>query len=250
MFALRPVLFAFVSLLAAASAMLVAAALASAHEDREVGELVLEVGFVIEPAYEGMQNGAHIGIARKRAAMEAQGDSAAHVEGDEHAHEDTTPVTGLVDSLKVELTHVPTGVSKVMAVREVLGTPGVYRADFVPTAPGVYRFRFFGTIEGQEFNETFESGPDTFSEVKAQADVQFPQSVGSLREVSAATRGAEASAERALDRASSASTLGIVGIVVGAIGVATGGAGMALAVRRKGRSQRWESSPNHHSCTD
>jgi hypothetical protein len=90
-----------------------------------------------------------------------------------------------------------------------------------------------GTIEGYELNEKFESGPGTFSEVHAQADVQFPEAVGSLRDVRAATRGAVASAETALDRASSASTLGTIALVVGAAGAAAGVAGAALALRRR-----------------
>jgi hypothetical protein len=212
------------------------AAPASAHEDREVGDLLLDVGFVNEPAYEGMPNGVHLEIRRKVDEAEDHGD-ATHAGGsDEHVSGETTPVTGVSQDLDVEVTYLPTRVSRVMPLYEVGGSPGIYRADLVPTAPGQYRFRFFGTIDGHELNEVFESGPNTFSEVKTQADVQFPQAVGSLREVRAATRGAETASQDALSRASSASALGLVGIVVGAIGVATGAAGVALAARWRAQS--------------
>jgi hypothetical protein len=212
MLARRPVFVVIGLFMLAALAAAVSTVTASAHEDREVGELLLEVGFVNEPAYEGLQNGAHVQIARRGSA---------------------DPVSGMQEFLKVEVTHIPSGVSRIMSVRELKDSPGVYRADFVPTAPGRYRFKVHGTIEGYELNEKFESGPGTFSEVHAQADVQFPEAVGSLRDVRAATRGAVASAETALDRASSASTLGTIALVVGAAGAAAGVAGAALALRRR-----------------
>jgi hypothetical protein len=43
------------------------------------------------------------------------------------------------------------------------GTPGDYRAFFIPTAPGGYSFHFTGTIKGQKIDQTFKSGPKASS---------------------------------------------------------------------------------------
>ena len=68
------------------------------------------------------------------------------------------PVTGLEDTLQVEVTHVATGQSTVMALAPLYERPGAYTADFIPTQPGGYRFRFFGSIEGQPFDEALRVG--------------------------------------------------------------------------------------------
>ena len=54
------------------------------------------------------------------------------------------------------------------------GTPGDYRAFFFPTAPGNYTFQFTGTIGSQKVDESFTSGPTTFSTVEDPASAQFP----------------------------------------------------------------------------
>ena len=57
------------------------------------------------------------------------------------------PVEGLEQTLQVEITHAPTGVSRVLDLRPVFGKPGDYTADLIPTAQGVYEIRVFGSIE-------------------------------------------------------------------------------------------------------
>ena len=65
-----------------------------------------------------------------------------------------------------------------------LGTKGEYDAHFFPTALGKYTFHLTGTIKGQKIDESFTSGPDTFSEVEDPATVQFPNKVPTLEAVS------------------------------------------------------------------
>lgn len=190
------------------------ASLALAHERRDVGMYRFTVGFFIEPAYEAIPNAVSARIVKPA------GDTAA-------------PVAGLESKLKVEVTHVATGRVKTMDLRAVFGDAGHYRADLIPTLSGQYTFRFFGKIEDLEVNEIFQSGPGRFNDVQPQADVQFPESVGSVREVQAAARGANAAANDALDKASSATTLAMVGVALGAIGIVIGGAGIVIAARRK-----------------
>jgi hypothetical protein len=182
-----------------------------AHEGREVGQYHLVVGFMEEPALEGLKNGVSLAVSR----------------------ENEEPVEGLEETLQVEVTHVPSGTSKTMNLRTVFGDPGHYTADLIPTAPGQYRFRFFGAIEGMEVDETFESGPDTFSDIESSQELQFPEPLPAVREIEGAVRGTQATAQEAQDTASSASTLAIIGMVLGAVAIASGIGGIALGLRRR-----------------
>ena len=157
-----------------------------------------------------------------------------------HDHGELVPVEGLEQTLLVEVTHIGSGVSKSMRLTRVIGDPGHYRAGLIPTAPGNYRFRFFGTVEGHQVDETFESGPNTFSTVNPAGDLYFPERQATVREIEGAVRGAQTSAERAQDaaieasdNASSARMLGIAGIVLGVLGIGAGAAGLAVGLRRR-----------------
>ncbi|MCY4113520.1 MAG: hypothetical protein OXG33_06230 [Chloroflexi bacterium] len=145
------------------------------------------------------------------------------------------PVTGLEDTLQVEVTHVATGQSTVMALAPLFEHPGAYTADFIPTQPGAYRFRFFGSIEGQPFDEAFESGANTFDAVQSRAAAQFPVTLPSVRELEGVVRTSRASADEALDAAAGARVIGIVGIAVGAVGLVTAAGAIALAIRSRRR---------------
>lgn len=143
------------------------------------------------------------------------------------------PVTGLEDTLQVEVTHISSGQSTVMALAPLFEHPGAYTADFIPTQPGGYRFRFFGSIEGQPFDEVFESGANTFDAVQSRAVAQFPIALPSVRELEGVVRSSKASADAARDEAAGARVIGIVGIVVGAIGLATAAGAVALVIRSR-----------------
>ena len=159
-----------------------------------------------------------------------------------HSGERIAPVTGLQDTLQVEVTYVPSEASRTMSLRTVYDDPGHYVADLIPTSPGHYRFRFFGDIEGTPFDKTFDSmaGGGGFDDVQTASVVHFPETVASAREVEGAVRGAQATAQQAQAEAvsassgaSDASTLGIIGIVVGAIGIALGGGSLVMSLRRR-----------------
>ena len=181
-------------------------------------------------------------------AMQMKADSAADEEGDHsHGAELITGVTGLEHTLQVEVTHAPTGATRLMRFHPITGAPGQYKADFIPTASGQYIFHMFGTIEGRQIDERFESGVGTFDDVQPANAIQFPERAASTRELEAAVRGALESAQKAEDQAlsaidaatsvreeaSEANTLAIAGIVVGAVGIVIGGAGMVAALRRR-----------------
>jgi hypothetical protein len=214
--------------LAAASLLLFAPA-ASAHEDFHVGNFELAIGFATEPAYAGQPNGVQLLL-----------------------NEDGKPVTAeSLDALQVTVTFGdqtsdPMTFEPEFEIGE-FGTPGDYRASFVPSQPGAYTLRLTGTFHGQKFDEvTATSSPKTFSDVQDLNSASFPQvNAPSNTELatridqdsartSAAVKAAATSATSAADEASSAKTLGTIGIVVGALGLIV--AIVAVASARKARA--------------
>ena len=196
----------------------------SAHERRMIDKYEVIVGFIVEPAFEGLKNGVDL-----RVQLPAESEA-----------EEPTPVEGLEETLQVEVTHVPSGESKTMNLRTIFRDPGHYTADLIPTAPGQYRFRFFGTIEGLEVDETFESGPGRFGDIQSSGDLQFPEKLPEIREIEGAVRGVQDTASQAEDAAiqaqnsvASTNTLAIVGIVLGVIGTVSGVGAIVMGRRQR-----------------
>ena len=166
--------------------------------------------------------------------------------GDDH-HAEPVPVEGIEQTLLVEVTHIPTGASRVMTLHAEFDKPGYYKANFIPTAAGQYAFHFKGKIEGVLIDERFESGPGRFDDVQPATDLQFPISAASTRELESAVRGALDSAQQAQDAAlrieaaamdaqnsvARATTMAMVGIAVGAVGIIIGAVGVFAALRRR-----------------
>ena len=272
---------------AAIAALALLAGAALAHDDRHVGEYKLNVGFNVEPAYEGVPNGIDIRVTRSAEGGNGDGHDSDEEGGNGDGHdsngeggngdghdsngeggngdgggddgmsmtdEDATtapagiPVEGLAETLQVEVTHVPSGASRIMVLRAVFQAPGDYTADLIPTAPGVYQVRVFGSIEETAVDETFVSagGGGGFSDVVSKTDLYFPEPLAEIRELESAVRGAVAAAQEAQDAALAASsdtdsedgdsgnTLAIVAIVLGAAGAVAGSAAGIVAVRRRG----------------
>ena len=89
----------------------------------------------------------------------------------------------------------------------------------MPTATGVYSFHIIGTIEGMDVDETFTSGPETFSEIEEPAE--YPVQVQTNQELEAAL-GSESGSDES-DSNALPITIGVIGIVLGAAGLAAGG---------------------------
>ena len=272
---------------AAIAALALLAGAALAHDDRHVGEYKLNVGFNVEPAYEGVPNGIDIRVTRSAEGGNGDGHNSDEDSGNGDGHdsngeggngdghngdggggngdgggadgmsmtdEDATtapagiPVEGLAETLQVEVTHVPSGASRIMDLRAVFQAPGDYTADLIPTAPGVYQVRVFGSIEETAVDETFVSagGGGGFSDVVSKTDLYFPEPLAEIRELESAVRGAVAAAQEAQDAAlagssdtdsedgDSGNTLAIVAIILGAAGAVAGSAAGIVAVRRRG----------------
>jgi hypothetical protein len=203
--------------------LLLGAAPSLAHEGRKLGDLEMEVGWGTEPALAGEVNSALILLVH-------------HGE----------PVVDLGDTLEFEVTFGDqTQQFPIEPFFEPgeLGTPGDYRAWFIPTRPGEYTFHFFGTIDGEDVDETFTPGPGGFEEVESPQSVQFPEqdpSTGELAEridrevprLAGSIDDLQADAQTSADDASSAKTLGLVGIVVGAVALIVAIVAIVLSRRR------------------
>lgn len=196
--------------LLALGAVLSSSAIASAHERRQVAAYTFVVGWVTEPAYVNLPNAVDLRVSRTA---------------------DGSPVTGLEQTLKVEVTQGSH--KREVALRPRFNTPGAYDGRMVPSAVGDYTFRFFGTIEGLQVNETFTSGPNTFNPVAALEG--WPNPLPSNQQLDETLKGLEqriVALESNEGGGGSAMLFGVAGLVVGALGLAT--AGYSLTRRQGG----------------
>ena len=189
---------------------------ALAHEGRELAGLNVEVGFEIEPPIEGLLNSIVV--------IAGSDDGAAE---------------GLERTLKLEIIHTGSPVSKELSLESVFGVPGRYIASLIPTATGQYSVRLFGTVGNDEVDATFVSGPGTFHDVVPATSLQFPNEIPSARELEAVARSAQESVNSARDAADDVESsagfaliIGIIGIVLGALGLAVGS--FAMTSRKSG----------------
>jgi hypothetical protein len=216
----------------ASSLAVVVPGVASAHEEREVGPYTLAVGFGDEPAYAGTENSVQMFL-----------------------HKGDKPVVDLGPTLKVAVSYGNQTMDQMtmepnFEVGE-FGIPGDYRAFFVPTRPGDYSFHLTGTIEGTRIDESFPSGPNTFSSVDDPSSVEFPVKDPTTGELGDAVQRLQPRVDRVVsaqqrlaaqsrsvgDDADSAKSLAAVALIVGGalglIGIGLGGAGLAAARRAR-----------------
>jgi hypothetical protein len=201
------------------------AAPAFAHEERSVGDFDMAVGFGAEPAYAGEVNSVQLLLSRNG-----------------------KPVVDLGDTLDVEVTfgdQTQKFPLEPFFEEGEFGTLGDYRAWFIPTRSGRYTFHFSGTIDGQAVDESFTSGPNTFSDVESPQSVEFPvqdPTTGELAEridrveprLASSIDDVQTEVQATADDASSAKTIGLIGLVVGAIGLIV--AIVALVASRRKRA--------------
>ncbi len=228
----------------AAALVVIPAGIASAHEEREIGPYTVAVGFGNEPAYAGTENSVQMFL---------------HVTKSDSAVVDLGPTLNVAVSYGNQTMPAMT-MEPDFEVGES-GIPGDYRAFFIPTRPGKYSFHFTGDIKGTKVDETFTSGPKTFSSVSDPSSVEFPakdptngelglavQRVqGRTDDLVAAQQKAAADAAAASDSASSAKSLAtvalIVGGVLGIVGIVLGAMGLSAARRARRGSSAGTGSP-------
>jgi hypothetical protein len=204
--------------------LLLSAGAASAHADRDVGPISLAIGFGTEPAYVGQPNSAQVLL-------------------NDGGH----PVLDLGDSLKIEISfgdqQLRLPLEPDFEIGES-GTPGDYRAWFIPSQAGTYTFHLTGSVHATKIDLTVSSSPTTFDEVQDPANATFPAVNAPTNEELASridqessrtadvVAAAQAAATDAKDAADSARTVGLIGVVLGAIGVIAGGGAVAMARRK------------------
>jgi hypothetical protein len=209
---------------AAVALAALAAAPASAHAERTAGRYSFEIGFGTEPAYAGQPNSLQVLISR-----------------------DGKPATDLAGQLDGLMAHAYYGKQADPKLQNSMlslepyfgddwGTPGDYRAFFVPTQPGSYTFELKGRLGKQKINLTVPSGPGTFGDVNDPAKAAFPavkdpttaqlaqrldreaaRMTGIATAATAAQRDAESTATQARLLALGGLLIGIVGLVVAAL---------------------------------
>ena len=184
-----------IAVLSAVLTMFVSVGVAAAHEEREVGDHTYIVGFIDEPVFTGQKSGLEFGAF--------------------HGEE---PLEGLEATLSATVT-IGDG-TRDLPLEPRFGEPGWYESVFFPTAAGPYTFRIFGEVEGEPYDESFTSGPDTFSEVQDVTAGQFPVVLPAAGDTARdATAGATAAGTATL-----ALILGGAGLLAGlvALGLSVG----------------------------
>jgi hypothetical protein len=201
---------------------------ALAHEQRQVGAYQFTVGWMHEPTYVGEDNAVQLFI------HDAKGNPVDDI---------GSPPTLEVQVVFGGQTSPPLDLEASFDPDTGLGTHGEFDAAIIPTAVGNYIFHIYGTLNGQKVDERFTSGPSTFNTVEDPTGIEFPAKVPTLPELAALTGRLSPRVDHAVtlasashSRADSAYTLGLIGVVLGALGlvagVGLGGTGLVIARRR------------------
>ncbi len=192
-----------------------------AHETASAGAVNLELGWGTEPAYQGQLNTIQLIVTHK-----ADGDPV----NDPGARLTATVTYG---DQRQEFALTPTYDPEATAP----APPGEYAALVIPTAPGDYTFHVTGKVAGAKVDLKVTSSPKTFSPVEDASAVQFPVKVPATDQVAERLdkelprMAAAAEVADMESQVSSATTLGYVGIAVGAVGIVL--AAVALLARRR-----------------
>jgi hypothetical protein len=207
-----------------AALVVLSAGTAFAHADRDVGPISLAIGFGTEPGYVGQPNSVQVLL-----------------------NDRGNPVVNLGDSLKVEVSFGDQQVNLPLEPDFEIGesgTPGDYRAWFIPSQAGKYTIHLTGSVHGTKIDLSLTSSPTTFDEIQDPANATFPavnaptneELASRIEQESSRTSdvvaAAQAAASDAKDAADTARTVGLVGVVLGAIGVIAGVAGVTAARRK------------------
>ena len=150
--------------LGAALALALPAAV-EAHESRVIADSQYEivVGFMNEPVFAGDKSGLEFWVSEVSMATPSA-----------NGEEEGTPVEGLEETLQAEVIFGDQTME--LPLEATWNEPGGYGSVFFPMAPGDYTFRIYGAIGDVEIDESFTSGPETFSVVQDPAPLQFPAS--------------------------------------------------------------------------
>lgn len=239
--------FPVLSLATLAVALLSVAPLARAHERDtfKIGDkyYVLTVGSLNEPFVVDNTSGVDLRVAQ----VAGPGGGSTSKEMSKG-----TPVTGLEQTLKVEL--AAGNKKETLSFDPSDEAPGAYSASFIPTVQTTYSYRIFGTINNNTVDLTFTCVPGEVSETAvdnsqmkvsgtitrlgkigafgcpvARKTMGFPEPALSSYELDQNMQSLAAAAQLAGKKAATAQALSIIGIVTGLLGLAVAG----IAWKRK-----------------
>lgn len=229
-----------------AIAMFGLAHLASAHEHDtfKIGDkyYLLTVGSLNEPFIVDNISGVDLRVSQV----------AGPGNGVSKATDKSTPVTGLEQTLRVEL--AAGNKKETLSFDPSDRDPGAYVATFIPTVQTTYSYRIFGTINGVSIDLTFScvagevsekaednrelKVSDTIARIEKvgafgcpapRKNMGFPEPALSSYELNQNTQALAAEAQSAGNRAATAERLGIGGILTGLSGLLVAG----IALKRK-----------------
>ncbi|HEX2221498.1 MAG TPA: hypothetical protein VHK06_03145, partial [Candidatus Limnocylindria bacterium] len=186
------------ALLCAIAAVQLSAVPVAAHEVRQVSGYEFVVGFMDEPVFTNQKSGLEFQVT-------ANGE----------------PVEGLEETLEAEVSFAEQ--TRGLPLSPRFGQQGWYESVFFPTAAGPYTFRIHGEIAGEAVDESFTSGPETFSEVQDAASGQFPVAFPPTADV---VRDAQVGAQ--------AATTATIALAVGGVGLIAALVALGLAADREG----------------
>ena len=149
----------------------------SAHERRTLGPYQVVVGWLQEPAFAGVANAVDVRVTDTRSTP-------------------PKPVEGLEKTLTVEVFQGGSTMPFSAPFRTRFGSPGAYAADILPTRAGDYRFVVKGKIETLDLNETFESGPGRFDEIRPVTQLQYPDKVAAGADLTRALEDLRSTADQ------------------------------------------------------
>jgi len=142
-----------------------------------------------------------------------------------------TPVTGLDQTLKVELQ--AGGKVKRLSLKPQYGKDGAYTAGFYPTQATTYSYHFTGTIDGTPVDLSYSCIPQGANGADVKSPTKFSDGVTQitlaggfgcpLAKEALGFPDMSASAASLANTADSAKTFGIVGIVFGVFALALAG---------------------------
>jgi hypothetical protein len=189
-----------------------------AHEHRTVNEnYEFVVGWLNEPAVAYEPNGLDFRVTFFPNGVPEEESEEAEAQGQ--------PVVGLEETMQAEIIAGGGAATRELTLEPAFGEEGAYESPLIPTVTGDYTFHIFGELEGQQIDETFVSGPETFSVINDPAEIQFPEQLAAP-----ATIDGDSGSSSDSSSDDTARIIAIIGIIVGVVGIAV--AGLALASRR------------------
>lgn len=139
------------SLMIGTLVMLPLAASAHEHQTFTIGDKIYEfgIGSLNEPVAVDDKSGVELSVTLTEPEGGTDHDDAVEHEG--------TPVTGLEQTLKVEV--IAGDKKKTLDLSPVYGEAGSYKAVFIPTVQTTFTYRVFGTINNTAVNLSFACNP-------------------------------------------------------------------------------------------